>query len=104
MIPQLRRIRSSDNNIRQLQDATDAVFKVIIDKAILDGNLLQDIPLDSAILNSVDHKLGRSPRGYIVVRSNANSNVWDSQDVNPMPTKTLNLNCDVNVTISLWVF
>lgn len=104
MIPQLRRVRSDDNVVRQLQDASDAIFKVITVKEILDGILLEDISLLSANPNVINHKLGRKLRGYIIVRQDTNTNIWDSQTSNTTPSLTLVLNCGSNVTISLWVF
>jgi hypothetical protein len=104
MIPSLRRVRSDDNIVRQLQDATDSVLRSISARQILDGILIEDVELDSAGDNLIEHKLGRKLRGWIVVRQNINTNVWDSQDSNLLPDKTLILNCGSDVTVSLWVF
>ena len=104
MIPNLRRIRTTDDNIRQLQDAADEIFKVIVNKEILDGQLLSGVELVTGSLNRISHKLGRKLVGYLVTSMNANTNVWDSQTDNVTPGLTLDLNCGANVTINLWVF
>ncbi len=111
-LPTLRRLRSSDDSIRQLQDAADAVFKVITAKQILDGNFIEDVVVTGGTPLVIDHKLGRKLRGWILCRKNENLDVWDSQTENPTPQATLILNTLDSgnpllpniVTISLWVF
>ena len=104
MIPSLRRVRSSDDVVRQLQDAADSVLKVITKKEILDGNFLEDITITAGTPKVVNHLLGEKLRGWISVRKNAQAHVWDSQDTNQTPFSTLILNASASVTISLWVF
>lgn len=112
-IPTLRRVRSQDNTLRQLQDASDNVFKAITSKRILDGNLIEDIVITGGEPKTIDHLLGRKLTGWILVRKNLEVDVWDSQSDNPTPSATLVLNSTDNsadpmleneVTISLWVF
>ena len=50
--------------------------------------------------NTVKHKLGRKPKGYLVVRSNMWGAVWG--DV--FTDAKLTLYSENNVTVSLWVF
>lgn len=102
MIPELRRVRSNDDSLRQLQDGVDFVLRAISTKEILDGVLIQDISITSGTAKIVDHKLGRVPLGYIVVSRNANSNIWTS--TSSVPSSVLKLNASANVTINLWVF
>lgn len=76
----------------------------IVGIPLLDGVLLTQIELVSGAINPVDHKLGRTPQGYIVVRKRANASIWDSQDLNKFSDLTLDLNCSANVIIDLWIF
>jgi hypothetical protein len=101
-----RRIRSQNNDIRLLQDAVDPVFKGILSSRILDGNLLEDITITGGTPLTIDHKLGRELKGWIVVRQDVSTQIWDSQDTNPVPSSTLILNATAAtvVTINLWVF
>lgn len=91
-------------NVAKLQDnLTEAIKNYEISK-ILDGNLVTGLVLKSGVVNKVKHKLGRPVLGYIVVRKNAQSDIWDSQDSNKFKELTLNLHCSSNATVDLWVF
>jgi len=103
-ITPFRRVRSADNVIRQLQDATDTVFKDISDRQIVDGNILEGIEITGGTPKVIDHKLGRELIGWQVVRKNVTTDIWDSQDTNATPILNLILNATNTVTISLWVF
>ncbi len=97
---QLRKISTDDPVVRQIQDNVQQVISPIVDKAILDGVYLKDVELTTGSIDIVGHKLGRQPLGYIVVKRNANSTIWDSAT----DKRTLSLNCSANVTISIWIF
>jgi predicted Zn-dependent protease with MMP-like domain len=79
-------------------------FTNIASVEILNGVLLKQVELVTGQDNNVNHKLGREPQGYIIVRKRANSNIWDSQDTNKFKDLTLVLNCSANVTVDLWIF
>lgn len=100
-LPALRRVRSDDDTVRQLQDASDIIFKALASKPLIDGNFLQDIAV-TALGISVDHRLGRPYRGWIVAGQDADENIW-SEPTNT-PSSTLNLLSSGDVTINLWVF
>lgn len=95
-----KKITSEQADSNAIQDNVEEVVNPIISKAIIDGILLKDISLETGKLNNINHKLGRRPLGYIIVKKNANSNIYE-QDIN---AKTLNLNCTANTTVSIWVF
>lgn len=101
-IASFRRVRSQDNVIRQLQDATSAVFQDIVTREILDGQIITGIELLFGTPSSVSHKLSRPFTGYLVIRKNAASEIWDSPST--APSSILVLNASVNVTIDIWVF
>ena len=102
MIPQFRAIKSASAEMTKLQDALAKVFNAIQIKQLLDGRLITNIEITSASIKEVEHGFQRDLRGWIVVRKNANANVWES--VSNLPKRPLNLNSSANVTISLWVF
>lgn len=88
----------------KFQDNVNETFGSILGSQILDGVLLTDIELTTGVSNNIEHKLGREIIGYIIVKKNANSIIWDSQDTNKLSNLTLVLNCSANVKISLWIF
>lgn len=85
---------------RNVAAAVDPLKKL----ELLDAVWLQAVALDSARANQVPHGLGRKVRGYVVTRRSANLNVWDEQDENPNPDKTLRLQTSASGSVDLWVF
>ena len=74
-----------------------------VEKAFsLDGVLLKKQTING--VTYVKHGLGRAPQGYIVVRRRADVTVFDDQDGNNNPDKTLKLNTAGAVVADLWVF
>lgn len=51
--------------------------------------------------NVINHKLGRTPQGWIIVDTNAAVNAFRSQPFNNL---TLTLNSSANATVTLMVF
>lgn len=68
---------------------------------ILDGTLLENVSLSTAG-TSVDHKLGRAYRGYIVCK---NDTFCDIKITSNNDSKLfIQLQSSANCTVSLWVF
>jgi len=102
-IPALRRVRSQDKDLTQLQDAVATPLAVISRKEILGGQLVEGVELALGA-TSIPHGLQRDLIGWFVVRQNGNAIIWDSQDDNALSSRTLVLNASAAVTVSLWVF
>jgi hypothetical protein len=98
MIRSFRKLGASDE-LNKVQDNIEYVLGPVLSSAIIDGVLLNDVKLVSG-LNVVDHKLGREPRGWIVVSPQANEQIWSSGQTR----STLLLNASGPITSSFWVF
>lgn len=94
-------IQTPDWTLQKIQDNVSSSLNPIAAKPIVDGVLVQDVKLTSGQDNSVSHTIGRTPLMWIVVKKNANADVWEA--TSPAPSKTLNLWCSANCTVSLWV-
>lgn len=96
----------ADRILGQVQSNIELSLLPIQKSVIIDGVLLPDIILTAAASNGtmINHLLGRNPNGYIIVKQNANSVVWQSDVQNLIPDKVLYLKCSADVTVSLWVF
>lgn len=101
-ITPLRRVRSDDNVVRQLQDAVGLVFQDISGRQLIDGHLIEDLVIKAGTPLNVEHKLQRNFIGYVIVRRDANATIWDS--VNNLPYSILTLNSSADVKVTLWVF
>lgn len=100
MIPRFRKVRANDADLNRAQEAVDQVFAQILVKQILDGHLIEDVTINTT--NDVSHGLGVTPRGWVIVRKDANEDVWEN--VSSVPTRLLSLESSGAVTVSLWVF
>lgn len=96
----------------KLEDTTLALllsrWKSLIDPAIdsltATPILLPQISLTSGF-NQIDHKLARPLIGWLVVRMRSNFiQVYDMQDANPLPDKTLWLHANGSAVVDLLVF
>ena len=86
------------------QDHIESVINPILTSAIINGVILEDIDLVSTGFTSVEHKLGRKPRGYLVIRKSAAETVYE--DVGDYDNRKLfiKLRASGSVTVNLWVF
>jgi len=98
-----RKVTSGDRNISQLQSNVDQAVSDVIKAPILNGRLVDDVKLTSAPTR-IEHKLGRKPSGYIIVKRNADAQVYDSLANEESPTLFLPLISSADVTVSIWIF
>ena len=98
-------IEASDAEmVQSVQMAFDSVEKSLaglVQSSIVTGTLLRDIDLTTTA-KRIEHKLGRAPLGYIIVRQNANSTVFEQSETRK--DIFLNLQASAAVTVSLWIF
>lgn len=87
----------------KVQENVDTALGPLQDSRIVEGLLLRNVQL-TAGSNTVAHKLDRRLIGWIVVRKRANEQIWDEQDTNNAPKRTLKLQASGAVTVDLWVF
>lgn len=71
----------------------------ITDVPLLDGVLLEDIDV-STTATWFTHGLGRTPRGWIVVKKEATVDIWQTGS----STSRIQLDADASATVSIWVF
>jgi len=98
-----KKISTENNDINKIQEYIGAAVESLADSPILDGILLKNVSLISGT-TAVFHKLNRPLQGYLIVRKRANADIWDSQDSNTAPSRTLILESSAAVTIDLYVF
>lgn len=73
-------------------------------RPVVDGLLLEGVVLTGGVDAVVNHGLGRTLRGWLIVRNTASGSVFDKQAANLTPETTLVLSTATTKTISLWVF
>lgn len=96
-------IETESEELNKVQLYVAAALESLADSPILDGILLKNVLLATGS-NSVAHKLNRPLQGYLIVRKRSNADVWDLQDSNSAPSKTLILEASGTVSVDLYVF
>src|SRR5688572_1554112 len=71
--------------------------------SILQGQLIEDIALTTTAI-SVPHSLNRPVSGFIVVKKNANVDIWYNSASTADTSLFLPLDASGTVTASFWVF
>ena len=102
MIPVFSIIRSDREDVSLLQGVLETIFKHYSDRPQNDSFLLENIALETGYTNKVFHKLQREPRGWAVVRKNAECDIWEITGTTD--SNVLALATSANVTVSLQVF
>jgi hypothetical protein len=97
-------IGTEDKDFNKLQDNIDQVLTPVLNCPLIDGVLVKDLCLQAGVSNEISHKLDRKPLGWMIVRKRRDSRIWDLQDTNAQPTKTLSIACSHDVQIDIWIF
>ena len=100
----VKQIDPENQNITQTQSNVNTVVKQIANSPIIDGVLIKEVDIGTAD-TVVEHKLGREPLGWIVVRKNETGEVYESTTSNPNRSKFLLLKGSTATTdTNLWIF
>jgi len=97
-----KRLHANHPEVAALEANVRDTLEPLLRRELLDGRLIEDAALTTGTGNDLLHKLGRVPKGWIVVKQNAQADVWEN--ANATPAKVLTLQTSANVTVSLWVF
>lgn len=100
MVQPFRRIRTTDRDLSKVQDAVAGPLRDVVTNKIINGTLVTDVALASATTTILNHKLGKTPQGYIVVKKSAAATIYDTE----FTATTMTLHSSAAVTVSLWVF
>ena len=86
------------------QDHVESVITPVLNSVIIDGVILEDIDLVSGSFTSIEHKLGRKPRGYLIIRRSTAQTVYEDAGDYDNRKLFLKLRASGSVTVNLWVF
>jgi hypothetical protein len=103
MLPKFKTFNSANIELNRLQDNVADGFNGVLSASILDFNIVQSQDLAVGD-NVVNHKLGRAPLGWIIIRKRGPGNFYDKQDTNTIPNKTIVINSDSAVTVDIYFF
>jgi len=96
---------STDNeSVNVLQNSLENSFRSIESCPLLDGHLLEGLTIATGV-NTIEHKLERPIRGWIVTRCNAGLYLPSThQEDNAHNDKTLVIQFSQAATADIWVF
>lgn len=100
----VKQIDPQNQNVTQTQSNVNTALKQIANSAIIDGVLIKGINVGTAD-TIVNHKLGREPLGWIVVKKNEAGEIYESSTVNKNRDKFLILKGSTATTdTNFWIF
>jgi len=98
----------NSREFNETQNHMEEVLTPLTNSIIIDGVYLKEIDLTVSVDNLVEHKLGRKPLGWIVVRKFADANIWESLTVGTVNydrTKFINFQTDTTTSdVYFWIF
>lgn len=103
MLAKFKTFNTQNVEMNRLQDNIADGFGPVLTAEILDFNIVKSQVLAIGD-NVVDHRLGRAPIGWFVVRKRGPGNFYDKQDTNPTPTRNIVINSDSAVTVDIYFF
>ena len=104
-LPQLQTgAQGIDKVFVQMQSLWAAAINPFINRAQNQSTIIPNVKLVTGINNVIPHGLAGPLSGWSIVRIRAAATIYDDQDTNPTPQKTLILFTSANVTVDLEVF
>lgn len=98
-IKAFKKIAQSTYQSARAQDNNEQFNNQFKDIPFLSGRRVQDIIVTTSTVK-VDHKLGRMPLGYIILKQNADARIWYTA-INDIQ---ITFDSSATVTIDVWVF
>lgn len=95
--------QTNDRSINQIQQFIAQTLQPLITNPLLFGNIVSSVQLKTGT-NIVNHGLGRMLQGWSLVRKRGAADVYDQQDTNPNPSKTLVLVSTADVSVDVYCF
>lgn len=93
---------TADGELQLLQNRWAQIIDPVIALPQNSSVLLQNIILSSSSV--INHSLGRNLQGWQIVRQRGNADIYDTQDVNSIPDKTLQLVSSSGISVDLICF
>lgn len=96
-----KRLKSETPELDKVQNNIQIFSDSVVEIPLLDGILIKDVVLTTSE-TLVDHKLGREPQGWLIVKKNAAQDIYESGST--LKQRFLSLTAAGTVTVTLWVF
>lgn len=98
----LPKFQSDDRIFNQLQTQWSSQIDPVLNNPANQSQIISNVVLSSSSV--INHGLGRKLQGWAIVRKRGNANIFDYQDTNARPEKTLLLNSSSGISVDVLVF
>lgn len=99
----LTQFQADDDSMNLMQNSWAAQLNPLLRNQSLQSIILRNITLVAGS-NQVNHLLGRRLQGWRIVRLRASATIYDTQDTNKIPDKTLTLVASAGCNVDIEVF
>ena len=95
--------QTSSKDLSLLQTKWSGMLNPLLASPMAGGQLLQKVSLKAGS-NTINHGLASTLQGWYLTRIRASATVYDTQDSNPIPSKTLLLTASAPAIVDIFVF
>ena len=99
----IAKVQTDNREVNQLQSNILSYLNTLGQNALLSGTILQKQSLSSGS-NTINHKLNKPLQGWFIIRQRSAASIYDDQDNNPTPNRTLILISSADVIVDIFVF
>lgn len=99
----LPKFPTTDQPLSLLQTQWAQRLNPVLALPLLAQNTLKNVSLLTGT-NNINHMLGRPLQGWFLIRKRADASIYDDQDNNSSPQRTLILVTDADVSVDIVVF
>lgn len=99
----IAKVQTDNREVNQLQSNILSYLNTLGQNALLSGAILQKQSLISGS-NTINHKLNRPLQGWFIIRQRSGAAIYDDQDNNTTPNRTLILISSADVVVDIFVF
>ena len=99
----IAKVQTNNREVNQLQSNILSYLNTLGQNALLSGTILTEQALVNGS-NTINHKLDRKLQGWFIIRQRGPASVYDNQDNNTSPNRTLILISDADVSVDIFVF
>jgi hypothetical protein len=96
-------VQTTDRTVNQLQQNIKQAVEPVLNNPLVNGQVLFNLNLKLGT-NVINHGLGRSLQGWVIVGQGSAASFYDQQAKNSTKNLTLLLVASADVTINLYVF
>ena len=96
-------LHSGNATLDRVQDSIQTSLQPLLELPFASGSLIKDQVLGTSD-TYVDHKLGITPEGWLIIKQNADTSIYESATVNHAPSKNIILKAGASVTVTIFFF